>query len=142
MCLLIGTMIATPVGEKRIELLKAGDEVYNGLRQPVRVVQALKGTFKSENSAIPILIREGALKDDRPYRDLYISPNHKLQMSCRMKTVHKLVGEVDHVEVPEWQTQLITYYHLELEGYETMIAQGVEVESYKPPKDGGKRLTL
>lgn len=79
-CFLPGTKIATPDGEVAVESMRAGDLVKTseGRVVPVRWIgrQTISTRFADPLRVLPICIKAGALAENVPSRDLYISPCH------------------------------------------------------------------
>lgn len=80
-CFLRGTMIATPYGEVAVEDLRPGDVVLtlNKGRSAIRWIgrRVLDPMMMDRpRDAWPIRIRQGALTDNVPHRDLFVSPDH------------------------------------------------------------------
>src|ERR1700749_2879160 len=81
-CFLRGTLIRTPAGEIAVEDLAIGTlvETLNG---PLPVKWIGRQRFKKDSaswhwSVAPIRIKQFALSDQYPRRDLYLSPHHSL----------------------------------------------------------------
>ena len=82
-CFTPGTLIATPRGERLVENLQVGDRVItrdNGI-QEIRWFghNAMGPQDLSHASHLqPVLIRQGALGNGLPERDMMVSPNHRV----------------------------------------------------------------
>ena len=82
-CFTPGTLIATPKGERKVEELEVGDRVItrdNGM-QVIRWIG--KRDMAGEELAAkehlrPVLIRQGALGNGLPERDMMVSPQHRV----------------------------------------------------------------
>ena len=144
-CFTPGTRIATPEGERRVEDLAVGDRVItrdNG----IQVIRWL-GTRSLESSDLkqaehlqPILIREGALGNGLPERDMMVSPNHRVlvandktalyfedrEVLVAAKHLTGLVG-IDAVE-----TSSVTYIHFMFDQHEVVLSDGAWTESFQP----------
>jgi hypothetical protein len=80
-CLLAGTLIATPGGERAVEDLRPGDPVLTPEGEEVEIrwigrqsaIAMLAGP-----EAVPVLVRAGALADGIPMQDLCVSPDHAI----------------------------------------------------------------
>jgi hypothetical protein len=132
LCFYPGTRIATPEGEIAVEALRAGEMVLtrNGAR-PVRWIgQSHVSTRFSDNlRSLPVRIKAGALGEGLPVRDLLVSPDHAICLGALLVQAGALVNGLSIVReqnVPE----LFTYYHVELESHELLLAEGVEAESF------------
>lgn len=133
LCYLRGTNILTPVGERPVEALRAGDEVltrYSG-GQRIKWIgrQDYAGRFIAANpEKIPVRILAGALGEGLPVRDLSLSPGHAVLLEDTLVLAQSLINgiTVRQDEAPE----LVAYYAIELEAHDCVIAEGVYAESF------------
>jgi hypothetical protein len=82
-----------------------------------------------------------------PFEDLYVSPNHGIQVKDTMishntvlnKKKYKRVNARDLVNgktiTQSTKTENVTYYHIELDKHSMVIANGVPAESYLDVKN-------
>ncbi len=144
-CFTPGTRIATPKGERRVEELAVGDRVItrdNGI-QEIRWVGARDMTgaeFERAAHLKPVLIRQGALGNDLPERDMMVSPNHRVlvandktalyfeerEVLVAAKHLTGLAG-VDIVDVSS-----TTYIHIMFDRHEVILSDGAWTESFQP----------
>ncbi|SHL39820.1 Hint domain-containing protein [Halomonas caseinilytica] len=133
-CFAAGTMIATPDGEIAVETLSIGDLVMtaSGESVPVKWLgrQTIGRLTASGNNA-PVRVREDALAPGQPNRDLVLTAHHGLVIDDLVIDAGALVNHdsIDYVpnsELPD----TVTYYHIEMENREVVIANGTEVETY------------
>jgi Hint domain len=144
-CFTHGTLIATPRGEMPAELLRAGDRVVtrdNGI-QTIRWVgqNALSWRELQLMSHLrPVFIREGALGNGLPERDMMVSPNHRMLVSSTLTALHfddpevlvaakHLVGGPGLREVESFGT---TYIHFLFDRHEILLSNGCWSESFQP----------
>lgn len=133
MCFLAGTHIATPEGERLVEDIAIGDLVLtaSGEARPVRWIgrQAVIRMFADPLRSYPICIAAGALEEGVPCRDLFVSPDHALLIDGVLVQASALVNglSVTRVEQPE---ERFVYYHIELEGHDLVLAEGVAAETF------------
>jgi hypothetical protein len=130
-CLLQGTRVLTPTGERPVEDLRIGDLVLtaDGEAVTVRWVgrQSLITMFNGR--ALPIVIRAGALADNVPSRDLHVSPDHAILIDDYLVHAQALVNGTTITVMDNPPAQL-DYYHLELDTQRIIIADGTPVESF------------
>ena len=95
-CFARGTLIATPEGEKPVELLREGDLLLtsDGRSAPVRWigrgrVMVARGR---RTAATPVIVRKGALADNVPHHDLRITKGHSLFIDGALIPVEFLVN--------------------------------------------------
>ena len=132
-CFLAGTLIATPSGDVAIETLKAGDLVLTveGRAKPVRWLarQTVSTRFASPLRVMPVLIRAGALGENLPHRNLFVSPDHAVLVDGQLVHAEALINGssiVRHTDMPE----TFVYYHVELDDHSLILAEGVPVETF------------
>lgn len=131
-CYAQGTRIATPGGEMAVEALRAGDTVVTA-NGPMTVRWIGRSDvctrFADELRDLPVRIRAGALGDGLPRRDLLVSPQHALFLDGILVQAAALVDGVNCVReraMPEF----FSYYHVELDAHELLLAEGVWAESF------------
>ncbi len=144
-CFTPGTKIATPKGEIAVEDLKVGDRVItrdNGI-QKIRWVGARDMSGAELERAVhlkPVLIRQGALGNDLPERDMMVSPNHRVLVANDKTALYfeerevlvaakHLIGMegIDIVEVSH-----TTYIHVMFDQHEVILSDGTWTESFQP----------
>lgn len=134
-CYLRGTHIATPNGEVQVEDLQAGDKVLTA-SGGIATVKWLgyrtlyKGRIpvKDAKRAFPILFKRGCIADNVPHRDLIMSPGHHVSFDGNLVSAMNLVNGksiVQLFDLPSFQ-----YFHIELEQFDILLAEGVPAESY------------
>lgn len=132
-CYAMGTRIATPDGEIPVEALRTGDAVVtaSGGVRPVRWIghRSYAGRFVARNSHVmPVLIRQGALADNIPRRDLYVSPNHAMYLEGMLIPAGLLVNGTSIVQLDT--AERIDYFHVELETHDVILAEGAPAETF------------
>ncbi|MGO9700162.1 MAG: Hint domain-containing protein [Xanthobacteraceae bacterium] len=132
-CYCPGTLIATPRGEQRVEELKIGDEVMtaSGAARPIKWIgkRSYRGRFvMGRKDILPVCIKAGALEDNVPKRDLWISPNHAMYLDGVLIEAKDLVNGVSVVQAQSVES--IEYFHVELETHDVIIAEGALAESF------------
>jgi hypothetical protein len=140
-CYCPGTLIRTARGEKPVEALEIGDLVItvSGAARPVKWIgrRAYGGRFILGNKdVLPVCIKADALDDNVPARDLWVSPHHALYF----KAAHGgdgrgvLVEAVDLINgvsiVQADRVDHVSYFHVELESHDVLIADGAPAESF------------
>lgn len=144
-CFTPGTLIATPMGERRVEDLKAGDRVItrdNGI-QAIRWAgrRTLDNTNLTRSAHLqPVLIREGALGDGLPERDMMVSPNHRVLVANDKTALYfeerEVLAAAKHLTglpgVDAVQTTAVTYLHFMCDQHEVVLSDGAWTESFQP----------
>jgi hypothetical protein len=133
-CFVRGTHIRTPQGEVLVENLTIGQPVstVSGASQPVKWVgrRAYAAHFVGARAAnCPVRIRQGALGDGLPHRDLYVSENHALYLEGALIEAGLVVNgrSIEHLRA--W-SEPIEYFHVELERHDVIFAEGAPAETY------------
>ena len=132
-CCLRGTRILTQTGERMVESLKPGDLVisHSGGVRPVKWIgeQTFGARFVANNrERLPVKIAAGALAENLPLRDLYVSPGHSLLLGGQLVLARDLVNGVTITQPARSED---TYYYLiELDTHDCVIADGVWAETY------------
>ena len=144
-CFTPGTLITTPNGERRVEDLKSGDRVItrdNGL-QEIRWLGRRDLSLDELTGAghlQPILIREGALGNGLPERDMMVSPNHRVLVANDKSALYfedrevlvaaKYLIGMDGVD---WVvTSAVSYIHFMFDQHEVVLSDGAWTESFQP----------
>ena len=145
LCFVKGTSIATPSGECRVEDLRPGQRVLN-TRGQAKTIKWIGSSYRSTNTdgvwsedALPITIEAGALADQVPHRDLHLSPEHALYLDGILIPAKYLVNGITIYPAKPDDLEGVTYYHLELDAHDAVLAEGAAAESYR---DTGLRDTF
>jgi hypothetical protein len=132
-CYAEGTRILTAAGEIPVEALRPGDRVVAltsfGLAE-VRWIGHRRvhvARHPRPTSVAPVRVVAGAFGPGRPHRDLLLSPDHAVYVDGALIPVRYLVnGATVAQEVPDF----VTYYHVELDRHDVLLAEGMPAESY------------
>ncbi len=132
-CFAAGTRIATPDGEVAVEALRQGDLVltHAGKARPVVWIGHTQLDFRRHTrpeTVRPIRIAPHTFGRGRPARTLVLSPGHALFLDGVLIDVEKLVNGVTIVQ--DRAVVSVTYFHVELEEHDVLIAEGLPAESY------------
>lgn len=143
-CFMEGTKILTDNWYTSVEDLRVGDLVmtYGSIVDSRRIVgddllmkvmNIRKYTRKAQQSTSPIMVTKNAFGINKPFEDLYVSPNHGLFNSKgHLHPANHFINDTTIFQNPT--IDLITYYHIELDGHFAITANGIVTESYLPPK--------
>ncbi len=137
-CFLTGTRILTESGYKLVEELKIGERVQTAegeladikwigyqTCEPGAVANPLRGN--------PVLIKAGALGDNLPIQDLYISPDHSLFIDGLLINAGALVNDMSIIKTEP--TETFVYHSIELENHALLTVEGTLAESYLPHQE-------
>ncbi len=130
-CFCRGTLIRTDRGEVAVEALRVGDrvETHSGALKQIRWIGFGRDLVTRRNSlARPVIVRRGALADNVPERDLYLTHGHALYLDGVLIPVENLVNHRSIL----WDeaARVVEYYHIELESHDVLLANGAPAESY------------
>ena len=135
-CFLEGTNIFTEHGYRQIEELKIGDKVktFDGKLEEIKWIgKQTRHRFSSHPlRSLPIQIKAGALGDNLPHRDLFVSPDHSVLIEGLLINA----GAIENgVSIVKTYPETYIYYHIELENHALLDAEGVPAESFFPNKE-------
>lgn len=147
-CFTRGTLLRTPEGARAIETLQVGDVILtvDHGAQPLRWIgtrDVVASTLAHRLELCPVLVRRGAIAENVPDRDMWLSPQHKVVF--RGAQAELLFGEAEvlipvvalvndrTILVDRSQTS-VTYYHLLFDQHELIWANGLIAESFFPAR--------
>jgi hypothetical protein len=134
-CLLKGTKILTPSGDRPVQELQIGDEVQTlAGRKTIKWIGYNKFTKEEgrawQDSIMPIRVARFAIDDHTPHCDLYLSPLHCIFFNQALIPVMYLINEATIAQGTPSDMSAIEYYHIELDTHEVIYAEGALVESF------------
>ena len=131
-CYCAGTLIFTNRGEVPVETLAIGDKVMtaDGVARLIRWIgrRSYSGRFARGNHVLPICIKAGALDENLPRRDLWISPNHAMFLHGVLIEAQDLVNGASIVQAAS--VERVDYFHIELDTHDVIFAEGASSESF------------
>ena len=147
-CFLSGTRIKTPEGEINIEELRIGDNVLtaSGEAKPIKFIGRRKvsrertGPWKKGEG--PVKISRFAIDGKAPHADLYISPTHAIYIDGILIPARNLVNGVTIVADAKPEALSLTLFHIELDTYEAIVAEGLAVESFRHDNPHAQASTM
>lgn len=139
-CFCPGDVIATPMGERRVETLETGCRVLTHDHGIQTVLAALSVTVDVTTSLdlAPIIIRKNAIAPNVPHTDLRVSPQHRMLVQGWRAELAFGETEVlvpakalinDHSIVRDTAATSATYVHLAFEDHEILFSNGAASES-------------
>ena len=136
-CYCRGTLVQTKTGPRCVEELEIGDEVMtaSGRLRPIKWIgcRSYAGRFiAGRKDILPVCIKAGALADQVPARDLWISPNHAMYFNGAgggvLVEAKDLVNDVSIVHAE--RIERVEYFHIELETHDVIVAEGALSETF------------
>jgi uncharacterized repeat protein (TIGR03803 family) len=133
LCFLAGTGIATPLGEVPVEALRAGDLVLTAAGSAVPLTwigrQSVTAATKLDRDLhYPVRICPDAVAPGIPHRDLLVTGDHAVFVDGHLIPARMLVNGASIRA--EHDMTAFTYFHLELERHDLLLADGLAAESY------------
>ncbi|MEX5728532.1 hypothetical protein Ga0609869_001885 [Rhodovulum iodosum] len=145
-CVARGTLIETVEGAVPVETLRQGDPVrtYDGGSAPIRWIGSRRvnaSELTAHPELRPVRIAAGALGSGRPYRDLVVSPQHRVLLQdwraellfgeAEVLVPAKSLLDDDKVRVDHLAEE-VEYFHLLFDRHEIMFTEGAPTESFHP----------
>jgi Hint domain len=133
-CYLKGTHILTTLGERKIEDLQIGDLVITaGGAKPIEWIggrRYLRASGQGWAAAIkPVRVARGALGQDLPHADLFLSQEHRLLLDGGLIRVGDLVNGTSIAIDACADVMEIEYLHIKLSSHHAIYAEGAVAET-------------
>ncbi len=128
-CFAGGTRILTPAGPRAVEMLVVGDQVVTagGRIACVRWAGHRRLDLRYHWQGHPVRVRAGAFAEGVPWADILLSPDHAVLAHGRLVPVRHLINGLSVVAE---RRDAVTYFHLELDRHDLLLAEGLACESY------------
>ena len=131
-CFAQGTRVATPHGDVAVENLIEGDMVLtvSGGAKPVKWIGHRHVDCRTDQSPAeywPVRIARNAFGPARPHTDLLLSPDHAVFVDGALIPAKHLINRVSITQEPRAH---ITYWHVELDQHDAILAEGLPCETY------------
>jgi hypothetical protein len=134
-CFVSGTMIRTVDGDVAVEALRVGDLVVtsSGAHRPIRWLGHRTLDLRNHPAPAnvqPIRIAADAFAPARPARDLFVSPGHSICVDILGEILIPAAVLVNGSTVAQVEVESVTYWHVELDSHDVLIAENLPAESY------------
>ena len=131
-CILPGTLITTPEGQRPIEHLAPGDmvttpEAPRAVRWVGRSHYSM-AFLQGKRMSMPVCIHAGALAEGLPARNLWVSPWHALLFGETLVRAFDLLNGQNVTQ--DYRGAVASFYNVELDSPDIIFAEGVPVETY------------
>jgi hypothetical protein len=134
-CYAQGTRIATGEGAVAVERLRAGDHVRtaSGALRPIkwlghRSIDCARARLPGD--VLPVLVAKDAFGDNRPSRDLYLSPAHAVCIDVLGEILVPISALMNGATIRQIDVERVTYWHVELDSHDILLAEDLPAESY------------
>ena len=131
-CYCPGTLIATDRGDVAVEGLAIGDRVITPAgSRPIKWIghRSYGGRFLiGQKHILPVCIKAGALGENTPRRDLWISPHHAMYLEGVLIEARDLVNGVSVIQAEA--VDRVDYFHIELDSHDVIVAEGAWSETF------------
>ena len=132
-CYAAGTRILAERGEVPVEALRPGDRVrtHSGRLAPVAWVGRTRVDLTRHphpETAAPVRVQTNAIAPGVPCRDLLLSRDHALFLDGALVPVWQLANGATIARQDGLAS--VTYFHVELDRHDILLAEGVAAESY------------
>ena len=131
-CLLEGTVIATPDGNCFVENLAVGDEVRLPNGKSLKVIFIGKQVFDLATApeAHPITFEAHSISAEMPNAPLHLSAKHGVWNGQNWYQAEQLLNG-HSIKLMDSPPPTIHYYNIELEVWATVLANNLPCESYR-----------
>ena len=139
-CFLEGTEISTPNGNVPIETIKRGDKVLTAEGKAVTVkwmgYQTIHNRIATPSSKEPVKITANAFGNGLPKTDLFVTGSHGILIDGMLINASALCNgsSIDFVPLSE-MPDVFTYWHIETDNHEAVVANGVAAETFVDAPD-------
>ena len=135
MCFASGTLIRTVRGDVAVEALKLDDMVVtaSGAHRPIKWIghRKVDCTRHPDPTAVhPVRILANAFGAGKPERDLFVSAGHALCVSVIDDVLVPASALINGATVSRFATDEVTYWHVELDKHDILLANGMPAESF------------
>ena len=138
-CFASGTLIriarGTSIEDIAIEALRVGDFAVttSGERRPIkwlghRTIDCRR--HPSRHEVMPVRIAAHAFGENRPVRDLYVSPGHAICVDLMGEVLVPAGILVNGTTIKQVEVDTVTYWHVELDCHDILLAENLPCESY------------
>ena len=139
-CFLEGTQISTSKGEVTVDSLKVGDTVLTQDGREVAVkwmgYQRVQNRIGTSAEEAPVKITAGSIAPNVPHTDLYVTGSHAVMIDDLLFNASVLCNgsTIDYVSLKDMPSEF-TYYHIETEAHEAVVANGLAAETFLDAPD-------
>lgn len=132
-CFLEDCDVLTPYGYKNITEIKSGSYIIAD-GEAVKVLEIGVGTTKAINnvpldlSGYPVCITKNAFGENKPNKDIHLTPEHSVYMNGFLIPIRLLVNDVSIYY--DTEIEYFEYYHIICEKHTIVDVNGLDAETY------------
>jgi hypothetical protein len=131
LCFASGSRIRTVRGEIAVEELRVGDLALTAGGEARRIVWIGSRTIaRPDRGQWPVRVRAGAFAGELPRRDLLLSPGHAVCVPAPDEVLIPIGELVNGASIAAVEVEEVSYWHIELESHDVLLAEGLPCESY------------
>ena len=134
-CFASGTRVSTARGNIEVEALQVGELVVtaSGALRPItwlghRIIDCRR--HPRPHKAMPVRIAAHAFGENRPARDLVVSPGHSICVDLMGETLIPAGILENGTTIRREDVDSVTYWHVELDSHDILLAENLLCESY------------
>src|SRR5262249_14316437 len=134
-CLLKGTQILTPQGERSVEDLRIGELILtvSSESKPIKWIGRTRlerdGQTSWKDAVLPVKIARGAFDDDVPHSDLYVSEGHFFLINGLLIPAGDLINGSSITRLKSTNSDVLEYLNIELDSHDVILANGSHAET-------------
>ena len=134
-CYATGTRITTTRGAVPVEDLAVGDRAVTaaGEARSIRWIGHRLidcRTYGRREEVMPVRVARDAFGSGRPNRDLVLSPAHSVCIDVLGEMLIPIFVLVNGATIRQEVVEHVTYWHVELDSHDILMAEGLPAESY------------
>ena len=131
-CFASGTRIRLVCGDVAVENLAIGDMAImaSGACRPIRWIGSRTLDLSQQPEARPVRISAHAFGTHHPARDLLVSPGHSVCVDVAGEVLIPAIALVNSSTIRQVDVEKITYWHLEFDTHDIVLAENLPSESY------------
>ena len=134
-CFASGTRIRVARGDIAVEDLVVGDLAItaSGAHRPIRWLGHRTIDCRRHprpEQVMPVRIAAHALGPNKPARDLLVSPGHSICVDVLGEVLVPAGALVDGATIAQVDVEHVTYWHVELDAHDILLAENLACESY------------
>ena len=134
-CFCSGTRIRTARGDVLVEHLRIGDIAVTASdeHRPIRWIGHRHVDLcrhPDPAAAQPVRVRAHAFGENRPVRDLLVSPGHSLCIDVVGEVLIPAMALINGTTIQQEDVDSVTYWHVEFDSHDILLAENMPAESY------------